>query len=227
MRKLKNKQMLTGAGLMIAFAVWTVFIMVIDVRPAGPNGSVVGFAAFNTWFHNMTGVHMTLYTITDWLGLVPIVICLCFAGVGLSQWIKRKNIARVDVDILLLGGYYILVIAAYGFFEMVPINYRPVLTNGYLEASYPSSTTLLVLSVLPTLKYQIDRRATNPVIRKAVTVFVIIFSFFMVIGRLLSGVHWFTDIAGGVLLSAGLFYIYEGAVQMAEKAEEREEHGIL
>ena len=227
MKKMKNNQLLPGAVLLLIFAAWTVLIMNIDVRPAGPNGSVVGFAAFNTWFHNMTGVHMTLYTITDWLGLVPIVICLCFAVVGLSQWIKRRDIAKVDADILLLGVYYILVIAAYGFFEMVPINYRPILIDGYLEASYPSSTTLLVLSVLPTLKYQMDIRATNPAVKKAVKAFVIVFSLFMVTGRLLSGVHWFTDIAGGVLLSAGLFYIYEGAVQMTEKIEDRKEHGIL
>ena len=227
MRKLKNNQLLHGAGLMIAFAVWTLLIMFFDVRPVGPNGSSVGFAALNVWFHKLTGVHMLIYTITDWLGLVPIIICLWFAGVGLSQWIKRRNLTKVDADILLLGAYYILVIAGYSFFEMVPINYRPILINGYLEASYPSSTTLLVLSVLPTLKYQTDRRTANSAIRKAVKAFVVVFSCFMVIGRLLSGVHWFTDIVGGVLLSAGLFCIYEGAVQMIEKTAGRGEHGIL
>jgi undecaprenyl-diphosphatase len=91
---------------------------------------------------------------------------------------------------------------------MVPINYRPILIDGNLEASYPSSTTLLVLSVMPTLKYQSDRRIMNPVTRKAITVFVIIFTVFMIIGRLISGVHWATDIAGSVFLSFGLFLIY-------------------
>ena len=151
---------------------------------------------------------MLIYTITDWLGLVPIIICMCFGVLGLIQLVKRKSLLTVDFDILLLGAYYVVVILGYLLFEMVPINYRPILIDGNLEASYPSSTTLLVLTVMPTLKYQSDRRIANPVTRKVITVFVIVFAAFMVIGRLISGVHWATDIAGSVFLSSGLFMIY-------------------
>ena len=151
---------------------------------------------------------MLIYTITDWLGLVPIFICMGFGLLGLIQWIKRRSLMRVDPDILLLGVYYLVVIFGYLLFEMVPINYRPILIEGYLEASYPSSTTLLVLSVMPTLKFQADRRVMSAVLRKSITIFVIVFSAFMVIGRLISGVHWATDIIGSVLLSSGLFMIY-------------------
>ncbi|MBQ6129654.1 MAG: hypothetical protein IJI51_08345 [Lachnospiraceae bacterium] len=65
-------------------------------------------------------------------------------------------------------------------FEMVPINYRPVLIEGRLEASYPSSTTLLVLSVMPTLKFQADRRIDALRIKNAISIFTIAFSIFMV-----------------------------------------------
>lgn len=34
----------------------------------------------------------------------------------------------------------------------------------------------------------------------------------MVIGRLVAGVHWLTDIVGAVLLSFGLYSIYRAAV---------------
>ena len=209
----------TGISLLTAFLLWTLLITRVDVRAVGPNGTSVGFAGFNLWFHHLTGVHMTLYTITDWLGLVPIVVCLCFAALGAVQLVKRRSLFRVDRDIILLGFYYILVIFCYLFFEMVPINYRPILINGVLEASYPSSTTLLVLSVMPTLKFQVDRRNEEPFARNVTTAFVIAFSMFMVIGRLISGVHWATDIIGAVLLSFGLFRLYQYFAQPADLHE--------
>ena len=210
-RRMKGKgkgELMPGLVLLAGFIVWTILIRHIDVQRAGPGGTEIGFASFNVWFHRMTGVHMLIYTITDWLGLVPIFICMGFGLLGLIQWIKRRSLMRVDPDILLLGVYYLVVIFGYLLFEMVPINYRPILIEGYLEASYPSSTTLLVLSVMPTLKFQADRRVMSAVLRKSITIFVIVFSVFMVIGRLISGVHWATDIIGSVLLSSGLFMIY-------------------
>lgn len=203
-----KRDLLPGTALLAAFAIWTVLIQHIDVKNAGVNGTEIGFATLNVWFHRLTGVHMMLYTITDWLGLVPVIICMCFGILGFIQLIKRRNLRKVDTDILLLGIYYVLVILCYLLFEMVPINYRPVLIDGNLEASYPSSTTLLVLSVLPTLQYQADRRIRNRMTAKAITAFVITFSSFMVVGRLVSGVHWLTDIVGSVFLSFGLFMVY-------------------
>lgn len=203
-----KRELMSGLVLLADFIVWTILIQYIDVQRAGPNETEVGLATLNVWFHQMTGVHMLIYTITDWLGLVPIIICMCFGVLGFVQLIKRKNLRKVDPDILLLGAYYVMVILGYLLFEMVPINYRPVLIDGNLEASYPSSTTLLVLSVMPTLKFQVDRRVASAILRKATTAFVTAFSAFMVIGRLISGVHWATDIIGSVFLSSGLFMVY-------------------
>ena len=224
----EKRNLLAGAGLIGAFVLWTVLIRWVDVQAVGQNGSRIGFADFNVWFHQLTGVHMTIYTITDWLGLVPIFICLCFGVMGLVQLIKRRSLLRVDSDILLLGVYYVMVIACYLIFEMIPINYRPVLIEGRLEASYPSSTTLLVLSVIPTLMFQVNRRVSNTMIRKVAAVFVIAFSAFMVIGRLISGVHWATDIIGSVLLSSGLYMQYRSAVLYSDKAKraDRSKDGI-
>ena len=224
----EKRNLLAGVGLIGAFALWTVLIRWVDVQAVGQNGTKIGFADFNVWFHRLTGVHMTIYTITDWLGLAPIFICLCFGALGFVQLVKRRSLLKVDPDILLLGIYYVLVIACYLIFEMIPVNYRPVLIEGRLEASYPSSTTLLVLSVMPTLWFQANRRVSNAMIRKAVAVFVVTFSVFMVIGRLVSGVHWATDIIGSVLLSAGLYMLYRSAVLYSDKAKraDRSKDGI-
>ena len=216
MKQHAKRGIISGTALILAFILWTLLIQTVDVRPVGVNGTNVGFAAVNTWFHRLTGVHMGLYTVTDWLGLVPIAVCIGFGLLGLVQWVRRRSIAKVDRDILLLGGYYILVILGYLIFEMIPINYRPILIDGAMEASYPSSTTLLVLSVMPTLLFQVNRRAKGQTVRRMTAAFVVLFSAFMVIGRLAAGVHWLTDIVGSVLLSAGLYSLYRAAVLAME-----------
>ncbi|MBR5229243.1 MAG: phosphatase PAP2 family protein [Firmicutes bacterium] len=209
-----------GAGLLVAFVLWTLLITTADLQPAGPEGSMVGLASFNLRFHRLTGVHMSLYTITDWLGLVPVAVCLFFGGLGLWQLIKRRSLLATDLDIVLLGIYYVFVILAYLIFEMYPVNYRPVLIDGRLEASYPSSTTLLVLSVMPTLIFQAGRRLKK-FTAGIIAIGSAFFTAFMVIGRLISGVHWLTDIIGALLLSMGLFYTYKAAVMLLKDKETR------
>ena len=197
-----------GAGLIAVFVLWTVLVSVVDVRAIGPNGSSVGFATLNGYVHDLTGVNMRLYSITDWLGLVPIGVAFGFAVLGLVQWVGRKSLFKVDRSILALGGFYIIVLAMYIFFEIVVINYRPVLIYGYLEASYPSSTTMLVMCVMPTAMMQLHARIKSDVFRRCVLISIAAFTAFMVIGRLASGVHWLTDIIGGALVSAGLVITY-------------------
>ena len=205
---MKKRKFCIALGLLAAFILWTIAISLIDVQPIGPQGSIVGFATLNSFVHNLTGTHMTLYVITDWLGLVPVAFEFGFAALGLAQWIKRKSMLKVDGSILVLGGFYIVTLAAYLFFESYVVNYRPVLIEGYLEASYPSSTTLLVLCVMPTAMMQLRDRIQQPMLRKCVSIVITAFMAFMVIGRLISGVHWLTDIIGGILLSAGLVMLY-------------------
>ena len=216
MEKNWKKVMAAGAVLLLAFVIWTVLVMKVDVQPAGVNGTDIGFAGINTRFHQLTGEHEGIYRITDWLGLVPIAICAFFGVLGLVQLIRRKSLLKVDADILLLGVFYIVVILAYLIFEKIVINYRPTLFDG-MESSYPSSTTLLVLSVMPTVVFQANRRMKDGALKKAVILLSVLFAAFMVIGRLVSGVHWLTDIVGSVLLSAGLYLVYRAAVMTADQ----------
>lgn len=204
-----NRNRLTAAVcLLVTFILWTVLVCTVDVREIGPEGSSVGFATLNGYVRDLVDVRMSLYTLTDGLGLVPIATALGFAILGLVQWIKRKSLRRVDRDLLALGVFYVIVMAVYGFFELVVVNQSPVLIDGQLEASYPSSTTLLTACVMPTAAMQIHARLKHGRLKIGLCVTLYGFTAFMIIGRLLSGVHWFTDIVGGLILSAGLVLMY-------------------
>lgn len=215
MKKEQRKHLILAGGFLGAFVLWTILICFVDVRSIGPQGSAVGLATVNGFVHQLTGVHMVLYTLTDWLGLVPLLVAAGFALLGLCQWIGRKKLLKVDFSILVLGGFYALTMITFFFFENVVINYRPVLIEGVLEASYPSSTTLLVMCVMPTAAMQLRSRIRNPRLGDCSYALIGAFTVFMVIARLISGVHWLTDIIGGILLSTGLVTLYRTVLHQA------------
>lgn len=215
--KLHKKKFFVAFCFLAAFVLWTIALHHIDLQPIGPNDSMVGFAALNSAIHNLTGVHFSLYILTDWLSLVPLGICTVFGMMGLSQWIRRKSLSMVDTDLLALGAFYVIVIAVYALFEIYIVNYRPVLIDGVLEASYPSSTTMLVFCVMSTAIMQFQIRIRNLTWRKTATAISCGYLLLMIVLRFLSGVHWFTDILGGILLSTALVMFYASILNITEK----------
>jgi undecaprenyl-diphosphatase len=208
-----KSRIIVGCILLAVFVLWTAAVCTVDVQPIGPNDSLVGFATINGYVHDLTGVNLDLYNLTDWLSLIPVAVVMGFGLLGLRQWIQRKSLWKVDGSILALGIFYFVVGAMFLLFEIVVINYRPVLIEGVLEASYPSSTTMLVLCVMGSAGVQIRQRIQNPVLRWCVILAISVFTAFMVAGRLLSGVHWLSDIIGGGLLSVGLIALYDAAAK--------------
>ena len=213
MKKAKTKLIL-GIIIFLLFVLFTLSLRFINIKPIGPNGSYVAYAGINKAVHQLFGINMTLYNITDWAGVAAIFIAVGFATLGVVQWIKRKSIFKIDSSILILGIFYIVVFSTYLFFEFHIINYRPVLINGRLEPSYPSSTTMLATCVLPTAMSQFNRLIKNCKIRVIINFSCTVFMLFMVIGRLICGVHWFTDILGGLLFSSAVVLIYHSAEQI-------------
>ena len=206
----KRTSLFLSFCFLAAFAGWTAAVSTVDVRLIGPDGSAVGFGRLNSFVHRLTGVHMNLYILTDWLSLIPLLFVTGFALLGLSQWIRRKSLFKVDRSILTLGGFYLVTLCVFLFFEKCIINYRPVLIEGVPEASYPSSTTMLVICVMSTAALQLKERISHRALQNWVVFLIRGFTVLMVIGRLLSGVHWFTDIVGGILISIGLVMLYCG-----------------
>jgi undecaprenyl-diphosphatase len=216
-----NKKTTAAICFLVLFALLTVTLHFIDVRPVGPLESSVGFASVNAAFHELTGENMFLYELTDILEIIPFIAVLFFGIAGLVQLIKRKSLFKVDPDILLMGCLYIAVGIVFVLFELYEVNYRPVLIEGALEASYPSSTTMLVLTVMPSAAIMLGRRLRSSALRITAVTFCTVYTVFMVICRLISGVHWLTDIMGGIFVSAGLVLLYSGLCDKFRRKKSR------
>ena len=220
MKKKNRNGLIVGTVLLVSFVLWTVAVKFIDVQPIGPEGSVVGFATVNRFVHGLTGANMSLYNITDLLGLVPLGFVMGFGTLGLVQWIKRKKLSLVDKEIWFLALTYALTIGFYILFELVVINYRPVLVENELEASFPSSHTMLACVTLATAIFSTHLFTKNKLIKAICVTFAGLLMFVIVVGRLASGVHWFTDIIGGVFLSASIVMLYLSLVKTFANKEE-------
>ena len=212
--------------LCLCFIGWTAAVAFVDVQAIGPEGSQVGLAAMNAWARRVTGVEAAeggmqpfWYKLTNGLGYVSLIVALLFALLGLCQLVRRRGLARMDRELLMLGLFYVLLLGCYVLFEKVIVNYRPVMITAAdgLEASYPSSHTMLACFIFATAMMQLPRLVKSPALRglgKLVCAAIIAVA---VVGRLLSGVHWLSDIIGGVLLSAALVALYAAATQSAYK----------
>ena len=121
MKTKTKRDLLIATSCMIAFTIWTVLVCLVDVRAIGPLDSKIGFATLNGDFHRLIGVHLFWYTLTDALSILPLCIVIGFGMLGLCQWIKRRDIRSVDLDILILGFFYIAVFTMFLAFEKLCI----------------------------------------------------------------------------------------------------------
>lgn len=213
-KKNANKFLAGGAVFAVLFLIWIAIIKLVDVSAIGPEGTEVGLAGINKAIHEALGVNMTLYKITDILGYVALLVAGLFALFGLVQLIKRKSLAKVDGAIYALAGLYVVTIGLYVIFEKVIINYRPVVMPDEvaLEASFPSSHTMLACVIFGSAIVMIGKYIDNDMLCKLLIALATVLLILVVVGRLVSGVHWFTDIVGSVLFSAGLFCIYKAII---------------
>lgn len=206
---MKNKKNILICFLLVLISIiYTLLVKYVDTSTIGPNGSVVGFSSLNSFVFNLTGNNMTLYKITEILGIIPILIALMYAVIGLIQVIDRKSL-KVDKELIALGILYVVVILIYVFFEKCIINYRPVIIDGVLEASYPSSHTLLSICICGSSLLINKYLFNNEKIYKYINIILIISMVLIVLGRLLSGVHWASDIIGSIIISITLLKILE------------------
>ena len=208
---MKNKRNLLFAAVSgLSAALLIILVRFVDVRPIGPEGTSIGLSYLNQSVFDRFGVNMLWYEITDWLGVAAVLTAFLFALTGMVQLIKRRSLLKVDRAILALGGMYIIVAGLYILFEVLIVNYRPIIMPGGTgpEASFPSSHTMLVCVIMGSAMMLIDRYIAVKTLRGLLRIICAVIIGVTVIGRSIAGVHWFTDILGGILISAALLALF-------------------
>ena len=211
--------------MLTVFCMFTLLVSMVDFRAIGPRGSEVGLATINGLFHSRFGYNDLFYVLSKILGYLCFLIPVINAGVALRDIYRKKSLFKVGPDVLGAFCIYVLLAAVYILFEKIILNYRPVLMDGQLEASYPSSHSLMAMTLCLTASQQLnfrdrnlERKARNQKILAALGILV-------VVTRLFSGVHWLTDILGGVLLGLTLTALYVPLVRLIGRLFYKDKRG--
>ena len=207
--KMDKKKMILAGLLFLLFMLFTVLVDRFDVKPIGPEGSLVGFAGINRYILEIVGMHPFWNTVTNLCGIVSVLVALLFAMIGVFQLIRGKSIRSVDARIIRLGLFYMILLIFYILFECIVINHRPIMIEGSLEPSYPSSHVMLVMCIMLSAVIQVGTMyPEKKYFYAAVKMMAVLLTGITVWGRVLAGVHWFTDIVGALLISASMVVFY-------------------
>lgn len=213
MKKSAKKCFLLAGVFLFLFLLLTLLVMKVDVQPIGPQNSEVGLATINGAIFEVCGSNPIWYTISEGLGIIALLCVAGFGCLGVWQWISRKSLKKVDKSLFVLAGFYVAVAVVYVLFEVIVINYRPILVDGVLEASYPSSHTVLVCSIMLTTALQLQQRLKNKPLRAILQVLCCLIIVLTALGRILAGVHWYTDVVAALLISGVLVFAYLGTLR--------------
>ncbi len=217
--KKETKGFILCTILIILSILFTILVLNFDVKPVGPNGSNVGFATINIKVAQYIGSNMTWYNITGVLGILPMLIVAIYGILGIIELVKRKSILKVDFEIILLGVFYVIIGILYLFFEKFILNYRPILIDGMLEASYPSSHTMMAIFICLSANIVNKSLIKDNKLRTIFNIVSLITLFVIVILRIISGVHWCSDIVGGVIISLTLIVIFNTVLKLKKSKD--------
>lgn len=226
---MNKKNLIISIALVVVAIVYTLLVNVVDVQKVTVNAIEtemtdeieVGFATVNTAVANTLGYNNTCYKISKYLGYAALLFVAGYGLVGLMQLVMRKSFFKVDKEIYMLGGFYAAVLALYVLFEKVVINCRPIILDAaeWPEASFPSSHTLLALCMCGSALLINKKLFKEIKWIKIVNIIACVVLVGTVCTRFVSGVHWLTDIIGGIIISAALLQVFNTILNLDKKAE--------
>ncbi len=120
------KRYLVWAVILLALFLMLIGLLLnVDVRNVGVEGIALGLAHMSPQLFSLFGIHPWWYELSEWLGVVSLLVVAGFGLLALTQLIRRRSLKRVDQSLYVLFAFYGVLALLYLFFEQVVLNYRP------------------------------------------------------------------------------------------------------
>lgn len=224
-RTASRASLIAGGVFLALFAALTVSLVFVDRQPIAGDGSLVGLATFNLNARAILGQSDLMEKVSNLLLVIPAASALAFAVIGVRQLVQSRSRAGVDRNLWWLLALYGAMLVLYVLFNCISPNNRPILEDGMCEPSFPSSHTLLAVTMCGSAMVQAVRRLRAGGWRTVVLVVLAIGMVGIVAARAMAGVHWATDILGGILLGAALVAFYHAIAFEADTSSAKAARG--
>ena len=220
MKKLINLKVILGFVFLFLFII-LILLLNVDKDYITPTGKV-GLSSFNDMVdYKYNKGWQILADVFLYLGIALVAILAIY---GLYELIKRKSLFKVDKYIIVIGAFFIISIILWLLFDkVVTINYRPILVDGEKESSFPSTHTFVCVFIYMSAYTVVKKLLNNKIYNEIVLSLAIVIVIFTAVSRILSGMHYLTDVMGGVFLGLSLYFICDGIITIIDKKEVKEE----
>ena len=195
-------------------------IMVIALKfesgvPIGDLGSI-NLRALNNGFRGLFGYEQggyfrSLYLITEGLGVVSILACLFWTGMGIKDLIKYRDINDVDKSIFATWLLYVLALIVWRVTLKISVSYAPVSVHpkSALVVSFPCGNTFLIIismcSSIYLIGYFLEEKKKLVLALRVACIAILALG---IILRTISGVNWLTDILGAIGFAVPAVVLY-------------------
>ena len=195
-------------------------IMVIALKfesgvPIGDLGSI-NLRALNNGFRGLFGYEQggyfrSLYLITEGLGVVSILACLFWTGMGIKDLIKYRDINDVDKSIFATWLLYVLALIVWRVTLKISVSYAPVSVHpkSALVVSFPCGNTFLIIismcSSIYLIGYFLEEKKKLVLALRVACIAILALG---IIFRTVSGVNWLTDILGAIGFAVPAVVLY-------------------
>lgn len=218
MKKFINLYTILGASFLFLF-ILLIILLCFDKAVIAENGYEVGLSHINNLVNYSYKENVDL--MSDLIFYVTFIVVIYAFSIGLYQLIKKKSLYKVDKSIIIFGIALVIAIIVWLLFDkVIELNIRP---THKIEGSFPSTHVMLATFFALSCHGFLCLRDQDKLIKYSSLVLAIIIIVIVTITRVIAGVHYITDVCGGLFIGLSFYFCTFGLIKAFDKKVENDE----
>lgn len=212
MKKFINLYTILGCASLFLF-ILLMILLNADKAVIAESGKEVGLSSINNLVKYSYKENLDL--MTDLLFYVTFTVVVFEGCLGIIQLVTRKSLFKVDKEIIIFGISLVVMVVLWLVFDhLLKINVRPIDAN---EGSFPSTHVMMATFLALASHAFICMKYETRLPKYLSLVLAIIIISTITFGRVACGMHYITDVTGGLFMGLALYFITFGIIKGFKK----------